>query len=119
MRTPPPPRGGGAATPGPPGPRPHGPRRRRRRGRGDREPARPPAPAVVPETSHLTARAAAEAPLTPAAVPAIKEHLAFPRRYREVLRLKLNAREGLLVDQQRRPSERGGRRPLRGEVDRA
>src|SRR5437899_1997430 len=49
MRTPPPPRGGGAATPGPPGPRPHGPRRRRRRGRGDREPTRPPAAAAFAE----------------------------------------------------------------------
>src|SRR5437899_10441177 len=95
MRTPPPPRGGGAATPGPPGPRPHGPRRRRRRGRGDREPARPPAPAVVPETSHLTARAAAEAPLTPAEVTEMKEHLAFLRLYREVLRCNLHAAEYL------------------------
>src|SRR5437763_980652 len=119
MRTPPPPRGGGAATPGPPGPRPHGPRRRRRRGRGDREPARPPAPAVVPETSHLTARAAAEAPLTPAEVTEMKEHLAFLRRYREVLRLKLNAAEDLLVNQQREPSERGVCRHLLGKVDRA
>src|SRR5207244_3527979 len=102
-----------------PGPRPHGPGRRRRRGRGDREPARPPAPAVVPETSHLTARAAAEAPLTPAEVTEMKEHLAFLRRYREVLRLKLNAAEDLLVNQQREPSERGVCRHLLGKVDRA
>ena len=73
----------------------------------------------MPETSHLTARAAAEAPLTPAEVTEMKEHLAFLRRYREVLRLKLNAAEDLLVNQQREPSERGVCRHLLGKVDRA
>jgi len=73
----------------------------------------------VPETSHLTARADAEAPLTPAEVTEMKEHLAFLRRYREVLRLKLNAAEDLLVNQQREPSERGVCRHLLGKVDRA
>src|SRR5438094_8784820 len=116
MRTPPPP-GGGAPTTGPPGARPRGPRRRRRRGHGERAPR--PAPAVVPETSRLAAPAPGEAPLTPAEVVEMKEHLAFLRRYKEVLRLKLNAVEDLLVNQQREPADRGVCRHLLGKVDRA
>jgi len=49
----------------------------------------------------------------------MKEHLAFLRRYKEILRLKLNAAEDLLVNGQREPSERGVCRHLIGKVDRA
>ena len=49
----------------------------------------------------------------------MREHLAFLRRYKEVLRLKLNAAEDLLVNQQREPSDRGVCRHLLGKVDRA
>jgi len=49
----------------------------------------------------------------------MKEHLAFLRRYKEVLRLKLNAAEDLLVNQQREPTDRGVCRHLLGKVDRA
>src|SRR2546426_2419786 len=118
MGTQPPPGGGGPAPTG----RPTGSRRRRRRGRGERPggPVSPrPAPEVVPETSRLAAPAPGEAPLTPAEVAEMKEHLAFLRRYKEVLRLKLNAAEDLLVNQQREPTDRGVCRHLLGKVDRA
>ncbi|TMB39789.1 MAG: hypothetical protein E6J55_22300 [Deltaproteobacteria bacterium] len=73
----------------------------------------------MPETSRLAAPAPGEAPLTPAEVVEMKEHLAFLRRYKEVLRLKLNAVEDLLVNQQREPADRGVCRHLLGKVDRA
>ena len=118
MGTHPPPGGGGPAPTG----RPTGSRRRRRRGRGERPggPVSPrPAPEVVPETSRLAAPTPGEAPLSPAEVAEMKEHLAFLRRYKEVLRLKLNAAEDLLVNQQREPADRGVCRHLLGKVDRA
>ena len=49
----------------------------------------------------------------------MKEHLAFLRRYKDILRLKLNAAEDLLVNAQREPTERGVCRHLLGKVDRA
>jgi hypothetical protein len=49
----------------------------------------------------------------------MKEHLAFIRRYKDILRLKLNAAEDLLVNGQRDPSERGVCKHLLGKVDRS
>src|SRR5262249_9756738 len=99
------------------GPQP-GRRRRRRRGR-NRGPAPVATPApIVPEVSRLASAAAADT-LDPAEVVEMKQHLAFLRRYKELLRLKLNATEDLLVNGQREPSERGVCRHLLGKVDRA
>ncbi len=77
-----------------------------------------PAPAIVPEVSRLAAPAAADAPLAPAEIAEMHEHLAFLRRYKEALRLKLNAGEDLLVNGQREPTDRGVCRHLIGKVDR-
>ena len=49
----------------------------------------------------------------------MKQHLAFLRRYKDILRLKLNATEDLLVNGQREPTERGVCRHLLGKVDRS
>ncbi len=48
----------------------------------------------------------------------MREHLAFLRRYKDILRLKLNATEDLLVNGQREPRERGVCRHLLGKLDR-
>jgi hypothetical protein len=93
-------------------------RRRRGRGRGDRPPPGRPAP-VVPEVSHIAATPTGGETLAPAEIAEMKEHLGFLRRYKDILRLKLNAAEDLLVNGQREPSERGVCRHLLGKVDRA
>ena len=49
----------------------------------------------------------------------MREHLGFLRRYKELLRLKLNAAEDLLVNGQREPAERGVCHHLLAKVDRA
>ena len=66
----------------------------------------------------MAAAAAADAPLAPAEVAEMKEHLAFFRRYKDALRLKLNAAEDLLVNGQREPSDRGVCRHLLGKLER-
>ena len=114
MSMPPPPERGGA--PGGSGRRRS--RRRRGRGRGDRPPPGRPAP-VVPEVSHIAATPTGGDTLSPAEIAEMKEHLGFLRRYKDILRLKLNATEDLLVNGQRDPSERGVCRHLLGKVDRA
>jgi len=73
----------------------------------------------VPEVSHLARPPSGDEPLTPDEVAEMKQHVAFIRRYREVLRLKLNAAEDLLVNGQREPGDRGVCRHLLGKVDRA
>jgi hypothetical protein len=112
-----PPRGG---TPDPKGSeRTGGHRRRRRRGRSRRE---PPAAAatIVPEVSRLVTPAAPVSDaLSPTELAEMKQHLAFLRRYKDALRLKLNATEDLLVNGQREPTDRGLCRHLLGKVDRA
>jgi len=116
-----------------PPPRPPGPggahparRRRRRRGGGggrrdDREQQRARAPQpVLPAVSPLAADArSADAPLSPAEVAEMRQHLAFLRRYKDQLRMKLNSQEDLLVNGQREPSDRGVCRHLLGKLDRA
>ncbi len=107
----------------PPASEPRPPRRRRGRRRGGQgdaargSPARP-AP-IVPEVSRLAAAGAAADTLNPDEVREMKEHLAFLRRHKHLLRLKLNAAEDLLVNGQREPSERGVCRHLIGKVDRS
>jgi hypothetical protein len=114
MNTPPPPERGSA--PGGTGRRRS--RRRRGRGRGERPAQGRPAP-VVPEVSHIAATAAGGDTLAPAEIAEMKEHLVFLRRYKDILRLKLNAAEDLLVNGQREPSERGVCHHLLGKIDRA
>jgi len=109
----------------------HRPRRRRRRGRADarRETGKPPtdtrtdpsareSPPVLPAVSRLAEPGGGTDPLAPAEIAEMKEHLAFIRDYKDVLRLKLNAAEDLLVNGQREPSDRGVCRHLLGKVDR-
>src|SRR5438128_8903784 len=105
--------------PGPPRPagQPPGRRRRRRRGR-DRSPAPIPTTApIVPEVSRLATAGPADT-LDAAEVGEMKQHLGFLRRYKDILRLKLNATEDLLVNGQREPSERGVCHHLLAKVDR-
>ena len=75
-----------------------------------------PAP-IVPEVSRL-AETGGES-LDAGEVAEMKQHLAFLRRYKEILRLKLNAAEDLLVNGHREPTDRGVCRHLLGKVDRA
>ncbi len=49
----------------------------------------------------------------------MKAHLAFIRNYKDVLRLKLNAAEDLLVNGRREATDRGVCRHLLGKIDRA
>jgi hypothetical protein len=99
------------------------PRRRRRRDDSRRRAGPPPPvappPPVVPEVSRLAAAAVTSAPLSGAEVAEMKGHLDFIRTYKDVLRLKLNAAEDLLVNGQRDPSDRGVCRHLLGKIDRA
>ena len=74
---------------------------------------------MVPELSRLAAPGSAAEPLAPAEITEMKEHLAFVRTYKDVLRLKLNAAEDLLVNGQREPTDRGICRHLLGKVDHA
>jgi hypothetical protein len=76
-----------------------------------------PAP-VVPEVSRLAAPGAGGDRLEPGEIAEMKEHLAFLRRHKDILRLKLNAAEDLLVNGQREPTERGVCRHLLGKIDR-
>ena len=48
----------------------------------------------------------------------MREHLSFLRRYKDLLRLRLNAAEDLLVNGQREPSERGVCHHLLAKVER-
>jgi hypothetical protein len=61
----------------------------------------------------------ADEPLAPAEVAQMVAHLAFLRRYKRQLRLRLNASESLLVDGQRPPEHRGRCKHLLSKVDRA
>src|SRR5690348_5422705 len=92
-------------------------RRRRRRGARDGKPR--PAPSIVPEASALRGPGAGGDVLAPDEVAEMRQHLGFLRTYKELLRLKLNAAEDLLVNGQREPSDRGVCRHLLGKVDRA
>jgi hypothetical protein len=98
------------------GPRP---RRRRRRSRPEDRRAASQPTALVPEVSRLAQPAPPSDTLRAEEVAEMKEHLAFLRRYKSLLRLKLNAAEDLLVNGQRDPTERGVCRHLLGKVDRA
>src|SRR5262249_37872150 len=97
-------------------------RSRRHRGGHGSQPGGPaaavprPAP-IVPEVSRL-AESGGES-LDAGEVAEMKQHLGFLRRYKEILRLKLNAAEDLLVNGQREPTERGVCRHLLGKGDRA
>jgi len=72
----------------------------------------------VPEVSRLAATASGSDRLDPTEVAEMKGHLAFLRRYKDMLRVKLNATEDLLVNGQREPGERGVCHHLLAKVDR-
>ncbi len=74
---------------------------------------------MIPEVSALAAPAVTAEPLRADEIAEMKVHLAFIREYKDVLRLKLNAAEDLLVNDRREPSDRGVCRHLLGKVDRA
>jgi hypothetical protein len=111
--------------------------RRRRRGRSGQGSAKEPGgaaaraekstipqgpqlpPPVLPQVSRLAEPGSGTEPLSAAEIAEMKEHLGFIRSYKDVLRLKLNAAEDLLVNGQREPSDRGVCRHLLGKVDRA
>jgi hypothetical protein len=59
-----------------------------------------------------------DAPLTERELTEVKRQLAFLRRHREVLRLKLNAHEDLLVGGRREPDHRGRVKHLMSKLDR-
>ncbi len=102
------------------GGRPDETRRNRRRARDrDRRGPEPPAAPVVPTVSHLAEATVVQEPLRADEVEEMKEHLAFIREYKEVLRLRLNAAEDLLVNGRREPSDRGVCRHLLGKIDRS
>ena len=112
------PPGSSGQKPGPrQGARPNQGRRDRDR-RPDRDRARPALPPLVPTVSALAATPVTAEPLAPAEVVEMKHHLAFIRAHKDVLRLKLNAAEDLLVNGQREPSDRGVCRHLLGKIDR-
>jgi hypothetical protein len=118
-----PPSGPAAAGTPPGGPR-RGPRRRHRGKRRDDGRTPPPAvakppPPVLPAVSHLAEAGAGVEPLAAGEIAEMKEHLAFLRAYKDVLRLRLNAAEDLLVNGRREPADRGVCRHLLGKVDRA
>src|SRR5690349_17218769 len=99
---------------------PHRRRGRRRRRHGDQQPSAPHAPAsVVPEVSRLAATASGSDRLDATEVAEMRGHLTFLRRYKDILRLKLNATEDLLVNGQREPTERGVCHHLLAKVDRS
>jgi len=74
---------------------------------------------VIPEVSALAAAPVTAAPLSADEIAEMRVHLAFIRDYKDVLRLKLNAAEDLLVNGQRDPTDRGVCHHLLGKVDRA
>ena len=74
---------------------------------------------MIPSLSHLAEAGPAADPLSPAEMEEMKAHLAFIRNYKEVLRLKLNAGEDLLVNGRREATDRGVCRHLLGKIDRA
>ncbi len=78
-----------------------------------------PAPAIVPEVSHLAESSGGHEPLSADEVAEMKEHLVFLRTYKDVLRVRLNAAEDLLVNGRREPTDRGVCHHLLGKIDRA
>ena len=106
------------------------PRRRRRRGkrRDDRQPesdrtgpnaSKEAAHPVLPPRTVFDNSKPADTALTPDERAELKQHFAFLARFREALRLKLNATEDLIVNGARAPEERGVCHHLLGKVDRA
>lgn len=80
-----------------------GPRRRPRRGKN--KSPRPSVPRV--RRSAIDTDRPADEPLTDDERKEMKRHLAFIKRYRAVLRPKLNAKEALMVEGAREPEHRG------------
>ncbi|MED5465770.1 MAG: hypothetical protein VX699_14055 [Myxococcota bacterium] len=98
------------------------PRKRRRRPRGKPKDTNA-AQEAIRHSSTLDKSApdakSAQTPLTPDEVAEMKEHLRFLFNNRKKLQLKVNAKEDLLLNGSRDPSERGVCMHLLGKVDRA
>ena len=90
-------------------------RPRRRTGQGQKGPAKP-KPTKLPDSVVDRSRPADE-PLTRAEMADMRRHLAFIRRYRSVLRLKLNATEDLLVNGTKQTDHRGTCKHLLSKID--
>lgn len=91
------------------------PRRKKRRGRRRR---RSKALAPLAESRRLDLDLPGEVPLSDQERAEIQDHLEFLRRYKGVLRLKLNAAEDLLVNGARPPDDRGVLKHLFNKIDR-
>jgi len=92
-------------------------RRRRGRGRRGKPPPRRDAPPPKREVA-IADRPVAE-PLTEDELARMRRHLKFLRRYRRVLRMKLNAKEAEMVEGTREPAVRGVCKHLLSKLDRA
>lgn len=92
------------------------PKKKKRRGRRRR---RSKALAPLAESPQLDLDKAAEIPLSEQERNEIQDHLDFLKRYKGVLRLKLNATEDLLVNGARAPEDRGVLKHLFNKIDRA
>ncbi len=102
--------------------------RRRSRKRGRKGEGRPKdgardgaaaAARALPGATVVDTERPADEPLSADEVAEMRRHLDFIRRYRKVLRLKLNATENLLVDGAKAPEHRGVCKHLLSKVNRA
>jgi hypothetical protein len=78
-----------------------------------------PAHAVLPPKTSFDANKPADLELSADEQAELKQHFAFLQRFRDALRLKLNAAEDLLVNGARAPEDRGVCQHLLGKIDRA
>lgn len=101
----------------PAGSRPKPPRHRRH-GKG---PAQPPSPRqlVAQALSAPQATPTVEEPLTPHEIARLKAHFRFLREHRNLLKLRVNAAEDLLLNGVREPSHRGLCKHLLAKVERS
>jgi hypothetical protein len=104
-----------------PGSTPHPGRRRRRRSHSKSAPAPAPASAVsvLAEARAPALDESPDAPLTRAEVARMKVTLRFLHKHREILKLKVNAAEDLLLNGKREPTHRGLCQHLLSKLDRA
>ena len=91
-------------------------RRQHRRGKNKKGSQKTTGSVLVRST--LDIERPADEPLTPAEVNEMLRHLGFIRKYRKVLRPKLNAKEDLLVTGSHQPEHRGTCRHLLSKIDR-
>ena len=73
----------------------------------------------MPSAASVDLDKAPDAPLTARELAEVQGHLAFLRTYRDLLRLKLNAHEDLLVNGSKAPAHRGRIKHLLSKLDRS